>query len=209
MMLSARMATVVLTPLLLLTLLVGPPSVCGSVNDETAPSEKIAELKVDLPNIRHIVEVHRDAKGEHRFLITYNDGTLRRLTPVEFAEILEVKGEQRAWWHRIFNVSSPIGFVWVTIGLIGQLLFTGRMLVQWLASERKRRSIVPPVFWWLSLIGATMLMVYFIWRKDIVGILGQGTGWLIYVRNLYFIYTHTELPDFTADPAPEPELDQS
>ena len=62
------------------------------------------------------------------------------------------------------------------------------MLIQWLASERERRSVVPVVFWWMSLGGATMLMVYFVWRKDIVGILGQSLGWFIYARNLSFIY---------------------
>ena len=62
------------------------------------------------------------------------------------------------------------------------------MLVQWLASERNRRSVVPVGFWWMSLGGATLLLVYFVWRKDVVGVLGQATGWLIYVRNLSLIY---------------------
>jgi lipid-A-disaccharide synthase-like uncharacterized protein len=61
------------------------------------------------------------------------------------------------------------------------------MLIQWFASEKSGRSVIPVAFWWMSLIGATMLLVYFIWRRDIVGILGQATGWGIYVRNLVLI----------------------
>ena len=61
------------------------------------------------------------------------------------------------------------------------------MLVQWLTSEKSKRSVVPVSFWWMSLVGATMLLVYFIWRRDIVGILGQATGWIIYIRNLVLI----------------------
>ncbi|MEM9416080.1 MAG: lipid-A-disaccharide synthase N-terminal domain-containing protein [Planctomycetota bacterium] len=84
--------------------------------------------------------------------------------------------------------------MWVALGLLGQVLFTGRMLVQWLSSERAKRSVVPPAFWWLSLTGAAMLLAYFIWRTDIVGILGQATGFLIYARNLWLIYMRRE-PD--------------
>jgi len=63
----------------------------------------------------------------------------------------------------------------------------GRMLVQWFASERSKRSVIPVSFWWMSLIGSTMLLVYFIWRRDAVGIIGQGLGWVVYVRNLFLI----------------------
>ena len=101
------------------------------------------------------------------------------------------------------------------IGLLGQALFTGRMLVQWMVSERKGRSTVPVAFWWLSLMGASMLLAYFIWRKDIVGILGQSLGWFIYLRNLSLIYgrrsardASTDLQD-VADSPPAPEGDGS
>ena len=78
--------------------------------------------------------------------------------------------------------------LWVLFGLLGQAVFMGRMLAQWYASEKVQSSVVPPIFWWLSLLGSSMLMVYFIWRKEIVGFLGQSTGWFIYIRNLWFIY---------------------
>ena len=78
--------------------------------------------------------------------------------------------------------------VWLTVGFMAQAMFSARFLVQWIASERRKRSVVPVAFWWLALSGASMLLIYFIWRRDIVGILGQCTGWFIYMRNLWFIY---------------------
>ena len=75
----------------------------------------------------------------------------------------------------------------MALGLLGQLLFTGRMLVQWLHSERVGRSEVPPIFWWMSLGGAAMLLTYFLWRMDIVGVLGQSLGFVIYLRNIMLI----------------------
>ena len=109
------------------------------------------------------------------------------LTPDEFSGFIMISKITRGWLFTIFNVTSP-----GRSGLGGRRLvrpsaFTGRMLVQWFSSERSRRSIVPVSFWWMSLVGATMLLVYFIWRRDIVGILGQTTGWIIYVRNLALI----------------------
>ncbi len=89
---------------------------------------------------------------------------------------------------RLLDVTSPTGVFWVVFGLLGQAVFMGRMIVQWWASERAKASIVPTAFWWLSLLGASMLMIYFIWRKEIVGFLGQCTGWGIYLRNLWLIY---------------------
>ncbi|MCY2958467.1 MAG: lipid-A-disaccharide synthase N-terminal domain-containing protein [Planctomycetota bacterium] len=88
----------------------------------------------------------------------------------------------------LLNITSPAGIVWVTLGFLGQLLFTGRMLVQWLISEQSRRSVIPTAFWWMSLAGASMLLAYFLWRRDPIGVLGQATGWFIYVRNLWMIY---------------------
>ena len=109
------------------------------------------------------------------------------LTPDEFSRFYYDQQTGRGWLSTVFNVTSPVGLVWVAIGLSGQLLFTGRMIVQWFTSEKSKRSVVPVSFWWMSLIGATMLLIYFIWRRDIVGILGQATGWIIYIRNLVLI----------------------
>ncbi|MBO6740733.1 MAG: lipid-A-disaccharide synthase N-terminal domain-containing protein [Phycisphaerales bacterium] len=86
-----------------------------------------------------------------------------------------------------FNITSWGTFGWVAIGLIGQGAFFGRMFVQWIVSERTRISTVPEIFWWFSFIGGICLFTYFVWRVDIVGVLGQSTGIVIYARNLKLI----------------------
>jgi lipid-A-disaccharide synthase-like uncharacterized protein len=73
---------------------------------------------------------------------------------------------------------------WLTVGFLGQALFTARFLVQWLASEKERRSVVPIAFWWLSLLGGAAILSYAISRRDPVIITGQGMGLFVYVRNL-------------------------
>ena len=74
------------------------------------------------------------------------------------------------------------------LGLLGQGFFTGRFLAQWIASEKQGRSVVPLAFWYLSVGGGALLLIYAILRKDPVFILGQGGGLVIYARNLYLIY---------------------
>ena len=78
--------------------------------------------------------------------------------------------------------------VWLAIGLFGQALFSARFLVQWIASERRRQSVVPRPFWFFSVGGGLTLLAYAIHRLDPVFIVGQAAGLLIYARNLYFIY---------------------
>jgi lipid-A-disaccharide synthase-like uncharacterized protein len=85
---------------------------------------------------------------------------------------------------RIFKVSSWGNLLWVGLGLAGQAAFSGRMLIQWIVSEKSRKSVVPAAFWWLSLFGALALFAYFVWRQDAVGVLGQAPGLVIYIRNL-------------------------
>lgn len=77
--------------------------------------------------------------------------------------------------------------LWIIIGFIGQGLFFMRFFVQWLASEKAGRSIMPNAFWYFSIGGGITLFAYALWRQDPVFILGQSTGLLIYARNLYFI----------------------
>lgn len=78
--------------------------------------------------------------------------------------------------------------IWLAIGLLGQGLFFMRFFVQWLASERQGRSVIPTAFWYFSILGGLTLLSYAIWRRDPVFILGQSTGLFIYLRNLYFLY---------------------
>lgn len=86
------------------------------------------------------------------------------------------------------HVASPAELVWVLVGLTGQMLFTARFLVQWIASERERRSVVPVAFWYFSLGGGLVLLSYALWREDPVFVLGQSMGVAIYARNLWLIH---------------------
>jgi lipid-A-disaccharide synthase-like uncharacterized protein len=81
----------------------------------------------------------------------------------------------------------PKLILWLTVGFLGQAFFTARFLVQWLVSERKRESIVPAAFWWLSLLGGGSLLAYAIFRRDPVIITGQAMGLFVYVRNLMLL----------------------
>ena len=76
---------------------------------------------------------------------------------------------------------------WIVLGFAAQALFTMRFLVQWIASERAGRSVVPMAFWVFSIGGGVLLFVYALYRRDPVFILGQGLGVFIYLRNLYFV----------------------
>jgi len=73
------------------------------------------------------------------------------------------------------------------VGFAGQMIFASRFIVQWLASERAGKSVMPLAFWYLSICGGLMLLVYAVWRKDPVFILGQSLGVFIYSRNLILI----------------------
>ena len=76
---------------------------------------------------------------------------------------------------------------WVGFGLFGQALFTGRFIVQWVSSERQKKSVIPVAFWYLSISGATVLLSYAVYRQDPVFIIGQSTGFVIYFRNLQLL----------------------
>lgn len=73
---------------------------------------------------------------------------------------------------------------WLVIGFAGQAVFASRFVVQWIQSERAGRSIVPDVFWYLSIIGSVLLLIYSLYRRDLVFILGQSFGFMVYTRNL-------------------------
>lgn len=75
---------------------------------------------------------------------------------------------------------------WVLLGLVAQFMFTMRFVVQWIASERAQRSVIPFAFWTFSLGGGTLLLVYSIYRRDPVFIAGQALSTFIYIRNLQF-----------------------
>ena len=91
--------------------------------------------------------------------------------------------------------------LWVILGLVAQAAFTGRFIVQWIASERQGKSVIPVSFWYLSLIGSFGLLIYAIGRADPVFILGQSFGSFVYLRNLHLINRErrTEMSEKTGD----------
>ena len=90
-----------------------------------------------------------------------------------------------AWFHAVFIAQFD---VWVAIGFFAQAMFSARFLIQWIASERAGRSLVPVAFWFFSIAGGSILFVYALYRQDPVFIAGQGVGLFIYIRNLWLIF---------------------
>lgn len=77
--------------------------------------------------------------------------------------------------------------IMIVVGFAGQGLFAMRFILQWLSSEKQAKSVIPVAFWYFSIGGGAVLLLYAIWRQDPVIICGQGLGLFIYLRNLYFI----------------------
>ena len=101
------------------------------------------------------------------------------------------------WWA----TTTATEMIWLGVGFLAQLMFSMRFIVQWIASERARRSIVPETFWYFSMVGGAMLFAYAIYRLDPVFMLGQGMGLLIYARNIYFIRAHNRAAALAAEGA--------
>ena len=92
---------------------------------------------------------------------------------------------------------------WLTVGFLGQAFFSMRFLVQWIASERKKESVIPVSFWFFSIGGGLTLFIYALYRMDPVFILGQGAGLFVYLRNLYLIRRkQSGLAAARAEPSP-------
>ena len=77
---------------------------------------------------------------------------------------------------------------WLIIGFLGQFIFGSRFLIQWIYSEKKGKSEIPIIFWYISIFGGFFLLIYAISRKDPVIITGQLFGIIVYIRNLALIY---------------------
>ena len=89
------------------------------------------------------------------------------------------------WFHAVFVEQFD---TWVAIGFFAQAMFSARFLIQWIASERAGRSVVPVSFWFFSIAGSGILFFYALSRQDPVFIAGQGAGIAIYSRNLWLIF---------------------
>jgi lipid-A-disaccharide synthase-like uncharacterized protein len=82
----------------------------------------------------------------------------------------------------------------VAVGFFGQAMFSMRFLIQWISSEKRRKSVIPIAFWYFSVAGGATLLAYAIHRLDPVFIVGQAAGLLVYARNLYFIKIRKDSP---------------
>lgn len=157
---------------------------------DPTPGASRFEVIIDRQKVQcEQIALENGAGFEYRFLNLPSVGD-KRLTTTEFQTTLAERSGtgNRGPLLRALNVSGYAQLVWVGVGLLGQLAFSGRMIVQWIASEKRGSSVVPAAFWYMSLGGGLLLALYFIWRLDLVGVLGQSTGIVIYARNIRLLY---------------------
>jgi lipid-A-disaccharide synthase-like uncharacterized protein len=171
----------------------------------TRPGALTQELRIG--DERGVLEAVPEANGGYSFRIL-----MRRASSAPFDREEAVRrfgsrvvattiAPRSNWVFRKLNISSWVGVVWLGIGLLGQVAFSGRMILQWITSERRRQSIITESFWWFSLGGSLLLFSYFVWRQDPIGMLGQATGVVVYARNLRLIYKHKRRAARNARPA--------
>jgi len=98
--------------------------------------------------------------------------------------LVELSRSVGAYLHDVFIARLDW---WVLLGFLAQAMFSARFLVQWIASERAGRSVIPLAFWTFSIAGGVLLLAYALYRKDPVFIAGQSFGVFVYMRNLYFV----------------------
>ena len=98
--------------------------------------------------------------------------------------LIDIASAVGGYLKDVFVVNADWGII---IGYVAQILFAMRFVVQWIASERAGRSVVPTAFWVFSIGGGIMLLAYALYRKDPVFIIGQAFGVFVYLRNLQFV----------------------
>lgn len=181
--------------LMLLTVLLGILLV--SKNAPTVDPERLEPgshtLQFRMGTHRGTLEVFRDAGGTRFRVHDRFQHTSAWMDEQQFEAMFGPAAYQSVtvgdnFLFQLFNITNWGSMIWIAIGLGGQVVFSCRFIVQWIVSERRRESVIPDVFWWISLLGAVCLFAYFVWRKDIVGVLGQSTGVVIYARNLRLIH---------------------
>ncbi len=133
------------------------------------------------------------ASRSDKFLKDY-DGKIEKLEDLQLATLTRIRADLlkcesnispwARYWH---GFEDKFKNPFILLGLIGQFLFTSRFFVQWLASEREKRSVMPVSFWWISVFGSGLELAYGILTKEPVIILGQ-IGFFTYIRNLYLIF---------------------
>ena len=109
--------------------------------------------------------------------------------------LIQLSQDVGGYLYDVFVVKFDL---WLALGIFGQALFAMRFIVQWLASEKEGRSVVPVAFWFFSIGGGVLLFGYALYIRDPVFILGQGFGVFVYARNLYFVYRERRATDLKA-----------
>jgi len=109
--------------------------------------------------------------------------------------LVELSRVLGAYLHEVFIEKFAW---WVLLGYVAQIMFTMRFVVQWIATERARKSVFPVAFWFFSIGGGVLLFGYALAKRDPVFILGQGFGLFVYLRNLYFVYRERRAPGLEA-----------
>ncbi len=178
----------------------GPPRVGGVQLREGA---RLVEAQVG--DVRGVIEVLNppggpaDGTDDTTFRIVTRDGQAGDiLTKQEFARVVGPDAAERLAakpgnpLFKLLKITSWTNVLWVLLGLGGQLLFSARMLLQWIASERSGKNVITVGFWWISLVAGMILFTYFAWRQDIVGVLGQSTGLVVYARNVKLHYKNAK-----------------
>lgn len=163
-----------------------------SIQYQTRPGAELSRLQIG--SVRGEVEAVRDAQGAYSFRMLFRSGEVTRVWNAdefkrEFGEATYSSLTQSSGdlLFRALNVTSWSGVIWVLVGLGGQLAFAGRWLIQWWVSEKRRESHIPASFWWTSMVAGAILFAYFAWRQDLVGVLGQTSGIVVYARNIRLI----------------------
>lgn len=147
---------------------------------EPGAASQPADAGTDPPATFRFITRDGSAGG----VLTHED--LTRVLGAEATD--ELTAEPANPLFRLLKITSWGNALWVLLGLGGQALFSARMLLQWVASEKSGKNVITVSFWWISLIAGVILFTYFAWRQDIVGVLGQSTGLVVYARNVKLHY---------------------
>jgi lipid-A-disaccharide synthase-like uncharacterized protein len=167
------------------------------------PLKDAVHADIRLADTRAQVYMQKDDGGEIQCFIWHPSGSLEKVSAADLSSMLYESGKGGGV-ASFLGAGSTVVLFWLGIGLFGQLLFTGRMVVQWIASERKGTSVVPPMFWWMSLVGSLLLLSYFLWRRDPIGLLGQAFGSFVYLRNIIWILEGKKIGTVSASQAEDP-----
>jgi lipid-A-disaccharide synthase-like uncharacterized protein len=154
-------------------------------NEVAAAGAEPARAEIDLKQRLQDVELRRE--GAELFVVGRDGSATSGERWLEDLAAAQETQRGAGPLYVLFNITRPAGFLWVAIGFLGQAAFTFRMLLQWWASEKAGRSVVPIAFWYGSLAGGVLLLAYFVWRKDVVGVVGQSTGVFVYARNIALV----------------------